>query len=289
VSDGDLQIDLARSRTETYAHPGALPDVTPAPIADDLARRDFTVNAIAVPLSGGEPVDPQGGIDDLSAGLLRVLHPRSFFDDPTRALRAARYAARVGLEMEEGTATLLRGTTDLKAVSEDRVDAELRKIAAEPQAARALELLGEWGVMEVDDYAAELVRRIDALTGAPPWSAYADRASAVFAIARGGHAGGSELPEEPPRSPSAGRRAADGHSPEELLLARARGCAWLDEYAGTWRHVALEIGGDDLIAAGIEPGPAIGRGLGAALDAKLDGKLSGREAELEAALAAARS
>jgi tRNA nucleotidyltransferase (CCA-adding enzyme) len=288
VRDGDLHVDLARSRREEYAHPGALPGVSPAPLADDLARRDFTVNAMAVPLAGGELIDPQGGVEDLRAGLLRVLHPRSFFDDPTRAFRAARYAARLGLGLEEGTDLLLRGTVDLATISEDRIDAEIAKIAAEPQAARAIELLGEWGVIEADDYAAELVRRIDALTAEPPWRDYADRTTAVAAIARGAHTHGPVLPEDAPRSPSSGRLAAEGHSPEELLIARARGCEWLDDYAGEWRNVALEIDGQDLIDAGVEPGPALGRGLAAALTAKLDGEAAGRDKELEIALKAAR-
>lgn len=289
VRDGDLHVDLARSRAEEYEHPGALPDVRPAPLADDLARRDFTVNAMAVPLAdGGELIDPQGGLDDLRAGLLRVLHPRSFFDDATRALRAARYAARLGLELEPGTAELLRNTADLSTVSQDRVDAELLRIAAEPQAARALELLGEWGVLEVDDYAAELVRRLDSLLAAPPWAGYADRVAAVAVIARGGGADQQTLPASPPGAPSAARRLAAGLTPEELAIARARGAAWLDDYARDWRHVELEIDGGDLLAAGVEQGPALGRGLQAALDAKLDGAADGREQELAVALRAAR-
>jgi tRNA nucleotidyltransferase (CCA-adding enzyme) len=289
VRNGSLHVDLARSRAEEYEHPGALPEVHPAPLADDLARRDFTVNAMAIPLTeGGELIDPQGGLDDLKAGLLRVLHPRSFFDDPTRALRAARYAARLGFELEPGTAELLRGTTDLCTVSEDRVDAELLKIAAEPQAARALELLGEWGVLDVDDYAAELVRRLDALLAAPPWAGYADRVGAVAAVARGAAADQEALPASSPGAPSAGRRLAAGHTPEALAIGRARGASWLDDYAGNWRHVELEIDGGDLIEAGVEQGPALGRGLRAALDAKLDGDASGREQELAVALRAAR-
>jgi tRNA nucleotidyltransferase (CCA-adding enzyme) len=282
VRDGDLRVDLARSRAEEYEYPGALPEVRPAPLADDLARRDFTVNAMAVPLGEGrELIDPQGGLDDLRAGLLRVLHPRSFLDDPTRALRAARYAARLGFELEPGT-------TDLSTVSEDRVDVELLKIAAEPEAARALELLGEWGVLDVDDYAAELVRRLDALLAGPPWAGYADRVEAVAAVARGAAADQEALPASSPGAPSAGRRLAAGHAPEALAIARARGASWLDDYAGEWRHVELEIDGGDLIEAGVEQGRALGRGLQAALDAKLDGDASGREQELAVALDAAR-
>ncbi len=102
------EVDIASARNEVYLHPGALPEVEPSSLGDDLARRDFTINAMAIPL-GREPIliDPHGGRDDLAAGLLRVLHPRSFADDPTRALRAARYAARFGFALEAETAELL--------------------------------------------------------------------------------------------------------------------------------------------------------------------------------------
>ena len=95
--DGDARpgsVDVARARAESYPHPGALPEVRPAGIDEDLSRRDFSVNAMAVALSApGELIDPHGGQEDLRRGLLRALHERSLADDPTRALRAAHYAA----------------------------------------------------------------------------------------------------------------------------------------------------------------------------------------------------
>src|SRR5919197_1273689 len=78
-----LHVDLAATRAESYSRPGALPDVRPARLVEDLARRDFTANAMALPLAGGELIDPHGGVDDLREGVLRVLHPDSFRDDPT--------------------------------------------------------------------------------------------------------------------------------------------------------------------------------------------------------------
>src|SRR4051812_4821478 len=97
---GDEKIDIAQTRAESYPRPGALPAVRPAPIAEDLARRDFTVNAMAFPIAeDAELLDPHGGLEDLRAGRLRILHDESFVDDPTRALRAARYAARFGFEL----------------------------------------------------------------------------------------------------------------------------------------------------------------------------------------------
>ncbi len=107
---GDTRVDLAMARTESYPKPGALPDVAPGTLADDLARRDFTVNAMALEISPacfGRLLDPLGGRADLAARLIRVLHPASFRDDPTRMLRAVRLAHRLGFAFAAPTAELL--------------------------------------------------------------------------------------------------------------------------------------------------------------------------------------
>jgi tRNA nucleotidyltransferase (CCA-adding enzyme) len=289
VQLGDREVDLASARAETYSSPGALPTVSAATLAEDLRRRDFTVNAMAIPLQGTPAlVDPLGGRDDLAAGILRALHPRSFADDPTRALRAARYAARFDFDLAPETRELLP-SADLATVSEDRQLAELTRIAAEPRAVRALELLGEWNLLELSRDRLELLRELDRLLRAPPWSEVASRASALLAVARGQLGCGPQLAAAQPARPSQAVTTARGASPEELAIGRALGGLWLDDYIARWRSVVLEISGDDLIAAGVAPGPALGKGLAAALDAKLDGELSGREQELEAALAAARA
>ncbi len=94
LSSRDFQFDLAGTRRETYPHPGSLPQVQPATLVEDLARRDFAINAFAMQLApeSGEIIDPFRGIDDLRSGLIRVLHERSFQDDATRMLRGVRYA-----------------------------------------------------------------------------------------------------------------------------------------------------------------------------------------------------
>src|SRR3954469_16066126 len=136
---GDQSIDVAQTRSETYPHPGALPEVRPAPIGEDLARRDFTVNAMAYPLrEDAALLDPHGGLDDLRAGQLRVLHEGSFTDDPTRALRAARYAARFDFVLEPDTARLL-AEADLSTVSDDRVQNGVRRIAGEAEPGRGVD------------------------------------------------------------------------------------------------------------------------------------------------------
>jgi tRNA nucleotidyltransferase (CCA-adding enzyme) len=289
LEQGDVKIDVAQSRAETYPEPGALPEVRPASITEDLARRDFTVNAMAFSVSGGRDLlDPHGGLEDLRAGLLRVLHQGSFADDPTRALRAARYAARFGFELEADTARLLRDA-DLSAVSEDRIDNELRRISAEEDPAAALGLIAEWGLMpSLDPEAPGRVAEVTRLASAPPWSDWAERELAVLLAIVRPLPQIRELAAATPERPSEAVQLAATWDPAQLLVARALGAEWLDRYADEWRHVRLEITGDDLLAAGIPEGPAVGRGLEAALSGKLDGEISGRNDELRIALAVAR-
>ncbi len=286
---GDREIDIAQTRAETYAEPGALPEVRPAPIGEDLARRDFTVNAMAFPLADhAELIDPHEGLDDLRAGRLRVIHERSFIDDPTRALRAARYAARLGFDLDPGTARLLQ-EADLSTVSEDRIQNELRKIAEEDDPARAVQLIADWGVMPALDPAAPArVADVARLAAEEPWAGWVDRELAVMLAIVRPLPQIRELVGAEPERPSDAFRLAVPWDPAQLLVARALGAEWLDDYAQKWREVRLEITGDDLVAAGIPEGPEIGHGLEAALSGKLDGELSGRDEELRIALAVAR-
>jgi tRNA nucleotidyltransferase (CCA-adding enzyme) len=122
---------LATTREETYDAPGALPTVTPASLAEDLRRRDFTVNTLAVGLTGddlGHLYDPFGGLADLESKAIRVLHDRSFLDDPTRLLRAVRYATRLEFGLDPETERLAReavAADALSTVSGKRIRADL--------------------------------------------------------------------------------------------------------------------------------------------------------------------
>ncbi len=284
------ELDIASARTETYPAPGSLPVVAPAGgIEVDLGRRDFTINAMAVPLTG-EPrvVDPHGGRADLERGVLRVLHPRSFEDDPTRAIRAARYAARFDFELEPETGKLLR-RADLTTVSADRRRAELERLAAEGSACQGFERLDGWGLIDLRDDGLDLLRAVDDLLERPHWAEFAPREEAMMAAALGPPGGEELLASMWPPRPGEGVEVAGGRDPVELILARAMGADWIEQYLTAWSRVELEIGGDDLIAAGVPQGPAVGRGLRAARRRKLEGEVSGREAELAAALEAARA
>jgi len=282
------EVDIVGARTESYERPGALPTVTPAAsIEEDLARRDFTINAMAIPLQGeARLIDPYGGKRDLEQSLLRVLHDRSFVDDPTRAIRAARYASRFGFRLVPETEELLR-QTDLTTVSADRRRTELERLAAEAEACAGFELLGEWGVIDLRAGGIELMQAVDSLLQAPHWAEIVPRERALVAAALGPPGAEEVLASMWPPKPGDGVELAERRDPVELVLARAMGAGWLDNYLTSWRRIGLEIDGDDLIAAGVEQGPAIGRGLRAARHKKLEGEISGHEEELATALAAA--
>jgi tRNA nucleotidyltransferase (CCA-adding enzyme) len=281
------EVDIAAARRETYPRPGALPVVAPArSIAEDLDRRDFTINAMAIPLDRAELIDPRGGREDLERGLLRILHDCSFEDDPTRAIRAARYAARYGFTLEPETDRLLR-RADLATVSADRRRAELERLAAEPTGVVGLGLLCGWGVIDLREGGVELMRSVDELLKEPRWAALVPRERALIAAALGPEGTEKVLASMWAPKPGEGVELAERRDPVELILARAMGASWLDQYLTAWRDVELEIDGDDLIAKGIPQGPAVGRGLRAARLAKLEGEIAGREEELAAALAAA--
>ena len=146
-----VTLDLATARTETYDSPGALPRVTPGAIEDDLSRRDFTINAIAMDLSSlryGEILDPLGGRADLDARLIRTMHEQSFTDDATRMLRALRYQARFGFTIEAETeAQLQHNLPMLDTISGDRIRHELERMLLEDKPELVLALAHEAGVL----------------------------------------------------------------------------------------------------------------------------------------------
>ncbi len=325
------RVDIAQRRAESYPAPGALPRVRPGTSEEDLRRRDFTINAIAVPLDGTRPARPlavEHALEDLSAGRLRALHDRSFLDDPTRLLRLARYSARLGFRPEDRTAELAAealAAGALATVSGARVGAELRLALAEADPVAPLDAIGELGVLSALHprlrFDERLARRALALLPADGRRDLLLTASLLIPLAVDPDEDpepvifelldGLEFPagerERAMRSalvaPSLVREMALAARPSELyealsahtLEAVALGGALGEEVTGggdeaeQWferlRHVRLDITGDDLIAAGIPPGPQIGERLARALARKLDGELgAGGEAELRAAL-----
>jgi len=186
---GSAAIDLSAARRETYAHVGALPRVEPGSLEEDLARRDFTVNALALPLSSHAQrehsgiVDLAEGIADLTGGHLRILHPRSFHDDPTRVLRAARLGSRLGLSLTRGSRTAMRDALRdgvFGRVSGDRLRWELVKVFEDARfgldPAGVLRWLSNWHVLGALEPGLDLpraavvpLRRLGRAIASPPW------------------------------------------------------------------------------------------------------------------------
>jgi tRNA nucleotidyltransferase (CCA-adding enzyme) len=147
-----VSMDIATARAETYSRPGALPVVKPSSIQADLARRDFSINSMAVsivPGSFGKLLDPFDGLSDIKNRFLRVLHERSFTDDATRLWRAARYAGRLGFSLEPETRRWLRRDLALQdSISGDRIRRELMLVLVEEKPEQALSIADRWGILK---------------------------------------------------------------------------------------------------------------------------------------------
>jgi tRNA nucleotidyltransferase (CCA-adding enzyme) len=319
-----FEYDMASTRRETYDEPGALPRVEEAPLVEDLRRRDFAVNAMAIALKGddlGHLYDPHGGLSDLDVRLLRVLHDQSFKDDPTRLLRGVRFEARLGFRFDPDTEVLARdavGSGALATVSADRTGRELVKILEETEAPSAVARLKQLEIttalhpaldpdpeevasaalgavtLGTDRVTAELAamvvrdpQELDLWVAALPLEAR-DR-DAVARAARVAPRLCTALRERE-HTPSELRALLASEPPEALALALALGAPaepvlrWSTQLS----RVGLEIGGADLLEAGVPEGPAIGRALEGTLRRKLDGLVDGRDEELATALWLAR-
>ena len=178
-----ISVDLVTARRETYSRPGALPDVEPGTIADDLGRRDFTINAMAIPLSGDDSdlVDPHNGRADLEAGIVRTLHRDSFVDDPTRMFRAVRYEQRFGFRIDDATLADMESALAggaMATVSGPRIDNELGRLISERDPLPALRRATELGLLAAIHPAMPTMAHWDALDGwssVPPGAQPADR------------------------------------------------------------------------------------------------------------------
>lgn len=308
-ADGPVTVDVARARTETYPVPGALPDVQPATVAEDLHRRDISVNAIALRPGPGDGEVPgvlhvPGALEDLEAGVLRVLHDASFQDDPTRLWRVARYAARLAFTPDEPTSSLA-ARADPRTVSGPRLGNELRLALRENNPLAALRTAADLNgrllppAIDLDprrlSAALELLPaggRADLVTLASccgpvdsaalvAWLGDLGFASAELDVVAAGSRASTYMPLHQATTGARIARAVRGVPDEVVALAGG-------DQARRWLHglrdVRLTISGDDLKAMGVPEGPAIGRILQAVLDERLDGALpAGREAELEAA------
>jgi tRNA nucleotidyltransferase (CCA-adding enzyme) len=325
VRAGALSCDLATTRREVYETPGALPVVEAAGLAEDLRRRDFTINAMAIALTGdhlGQLQDPGSGLADLESGVIRTLHPHSFLDDPTRLLRAVRYGVRLGFVMDRDTLRTAQEAIRagaMSTVSGARVRDELMDLLGEHEAPAGVTRMRELGLHTALHPALDPDPELVASASLGAVAIGAERSLAALAALSEGTPveldlwlADLHLParqrDAVSRASRVGRRIADElrgrelapselhellrrEPPEALALALALQAPpepilrWVTELSA----VRLEIGGDDLMAAGIPEGPGIGRALEQTLGRKLDGVVEGRDEELETALLLARA
>ena len=314
-----VRVDLAMARAETYARPGALPRVRPASVEEDLARRDFAINALALALCGSERgrlLDPFGGWEDLRRGLVRLLHQRSFIDDATRILRAVRYAARLGFRLEPVTrALLLRDVSYLDTISGARVRQELLRLLAEERPEVALLLCQGLGVLAAVHPALRFDRR---LAAAFRWARRrgASLGPELYLSLLGTPLSPEEASSVAHRLPLSARErravegaAALGRVVSDLAQMRLRPSeavahleaypeasvwAWalaaptptvrrrLRRYLECWRYVKPDLDGRALQRLGLPRGPLMGEAMRMLRTARLDGRVRTRQQEVAA-------
>jgi tRNA nucleotidyltransferase (CCA-adding enzyme) len=317
----DERVDVVTARSETYHAPAALPTVEPGSIDEDLHRRDFTINAMAVSLKGenlGQLVDPFGGRADLDAGRIRILHDRSFIDDPTRILRAIRYEDRYGFRMDDETVRLAReciATGHVGDLSGARLRDELVALLEEGDVSHAIPRLAELGAEKevhphvvADEEAVLLFDRLRELNrryglGVPAWrlglealarklppAEIADWLDGLKLRRPDGEQIAAAIVEGPRIADDLGGTDADivsaveRHDPDAPLFALAlTDSPRLHEYFDRLRGIRLEITGADLAELGLGESPRVGEILGELRRRKLNGELDGRESELEEA------
>ena len=313
-------VDLATARSETYAKPGALPTVTPGSINNDLFRRDFTINAMAIVLNPGdygELIDRYGGREDLEHKLIRVLHEKSFIDDATRIWRGLRYEQRLDFQLEPTTLKLLkRDIPMLDTISGDRIRYELECILKEERPEKVLHRAEELGVLSKlspalkgNGWLAEKFERARQISSPNPPPVGLYLAILVYPLTneenerlisflrlpkilaqtiRDTISLRAKLPSlaDPELTPSSIYRLIHGYSPQAVTanaLASDSPVAHqhIQLFLDKLRYVKPVLTGDDLQKIGIAPGPRMKEILQRLHSARLDGKVTSKEGEVE--------
>ena len=297
-----IPLDLATARQEHYPAPAENPVVLAGTLQADLARRDFTINAMALDLVANELIDLHHGQEDLASGQLRFLHVGSVQDDPTRVIRAARYAARLGFQLAEESSKQIRSTiqewpwdwrqgdaaTAAPPALSTRLRMELERLLEREPWPQALDLLEQWQALPLLDFQLQndpwRTQRLHwaQRLGLPLMSALLLGAADPVAVAQRLQIPGKQqqwlqhcgelrdwLVETPPpleATPSIWSTAIEqqGWAPEVVALAvTLKPKQWkpLLRWWGRWRRIQASQTARDLIAAGWQPGPAIGEEL----------------------------
>jgi tRNA nucleotidyltransferase (CCA-adding enzyme) len=310
-------VDFVSARNEYYTQPARLPTVYKGSIRLDLRRRDFTINALAMHITPasrfGVIVDHADGLDDLKAGVIRILHNVSFVDDPTRIFRAVRYASRLGFTIEPRTLDLLRAALPmLGRVTGERIRNELDAQLAEDIPETGLHLLNQLGVLAqvhpqlaFTHADADLFQRARRTSQAPPgllwhlWFArfpletvhalgetlllgkrrtesLADAAALCALLPRLGDASLSSADA----AALLRRRTADALEAASLLAeGNALALERLTWYRRKGFRVRPALDGNDLLAAGVPAGPCVRRLLEHLRDGRLDGHIQSEDDE----------
>jgi tRNA nucleotidyltransferase (CCA-adding enzyme) len=312
--------DIATARAETYAHPGALPAVKSGTLLEDLARRDFTVNAMAIevnPTHFGELIDLHNGLRDINKRLIRVLHNKSFTDDATRIWRALRYEQRLDFNIEPVTLNLIKRDIDrLDTISGDRIRHEMELVLKEELPEKALQRAGELGVLakinpmlKGDDWLAETFtaaseRCIDGTPQPHLYLAllfyrltteetekvisYLHLPKAAAQVLRDTAAIKSRTNELSLRSlaPSMVYEILHGYSltaieANTLGAGSETAAEHIELYMNVLRHVNPTLTAEDLLKLDVPEGPKIKEFLKRLREARLDGKIESRKDEEE--------
>jgi tRNA nucleotidyltransferase (CCA-adding enzyme) len=313
-------VDLATARSETYDKPGALPTVTPSSIDEDLSRRDFTINAMAIRLNPGyygKLVDPHNGRDDLQSKRIRILHEKSFTDDATRIWRALRYEQRLDFHLERRTLTLLqRDIPMLETISADRIRYEIECILGEKYPEKVFSRAQELGVLAAlhpslkgNGWLKEKFERARRLCSPlpPEFDLYLallaypltiEETEGLVSRLNLSKSSAQTLRDTiavknkmrylstPGVSPSAIYQLLRGLSPSalvanSLVTQSAVASQNIQLFLNRLKEIKVSLTGDDLIQMGIAPGPQIKEILDLLHKAKLNGKITTRQDEEE--------
>ena len=312
IDIGGDRVDVVTARKESYSSPGSLPEVFAGNLEDDLARRDFSINAMALPLAGDSPevIDPHGGLSDIAARTIRTMHSESFTDDPTRMFRAVRYEQRLGFQISSDTLSDLRETIVdgyADAVSGDRWRHEFQRIFSESQAfkmliraiglgllaavhpalsdSRPLSILAGESRLTASDYLAALAIPLSPVDGEQmsrrlnlptDWARVVRDTIALKEI--------TPSISGPSVKVSAVCSALEGLDNDAIaafarLAQEPRFAARLGRYLDVWKQVTPRLTGDDLLIMGVPAGSMVGEILQELLSAKLDGLVDNEEGE----------
>ena len=317
--EGICSIDIVTARFETYLEPAALPEVSPAAVEDDLNRRDFTVNSMAILLSErdwGNLVDPSNGFGDIMRKRIKVLHDSSFIDDPTRIFRAVRYSTRLGFPIDPRTKDLIsESLQNIDQLSGTRIRNEFELILNEHTRVDSLLVCEELGILGAISPGLRIgTRALQILEELAEDGRLSSDIQDLLALATFG------LNEDEAKQTV--KRISDTSDWGESILGNAelaKTVTVLDQtdlrpsevveilrdiplasirayieagptlprrrrlvdYVETLRFVKPEISGGDLLEIGIPQGPTIGQLLEIVRHSRLDGQVKSRQEELE--------